>query len=168
VTAARPWIAVLTVTALALAACGTSSPSEVRAAAVYDAIVRWFAERHVDDPDPLPVFVEPRGEGANIDLAVQAEVIDLTSEYATARFIDSREEAVAEEKDDDTGEGRMTVRDDGVLIRLDPVLEQGRRVTVDVDEYVDETMQRTLRFTLDPAEGESWRVVGEPVEVPPT
>jgi hypothetical protein len=162
--------AVALVALVALVACSTSSPGEVRAAAVYETIVRWFADRHDDDPDPLPVFVEARGEGVSIDLAVQAEVIDLTAEFARARFIDSREEAVAEEKDDGNGDvgDRMIVRDDGVLIRLDPVLEEGRRVTVDVDEYVDEITQRTLRFTLDPAEGESWRVVGEPVEVAPT
>jgi hypothetical protein len=126
-------------------------------------VVRWFADRGTDDPEPLPVFIEARGEGASIDLAVQAELIDLTAEDAIARFIDSREEAVADDGEDDSA--GPTVRDDGVLIRLDPVLENGPPMTLDVDEYVDETTFRTLRFTLSQSTDDTWRVVGEPVAV---
>jgi hypothetical protein len=157
-----PFAIVMVFTATAVS-CTTRSASDVRAAAVYEGVVRWFAERRTDDPEPLPVFVEARGEGVSIDLAVQAELIELTAEYATARFIDAREEAIAEEEGDD-GEVVPTVRDGGVLIRLDPVVAEGRPVMLDVDEYVDETTLRTLRFRLS-ARGDTWRVVGDPVEV---
>lgn len=153
--------ALLLTASVAVVGCTTSSPSDVRAAAVYEGVVRWFADRRSDDPEPLPVFIEARGEGANIDLAVQAELIDLSVEYATARFIDAREEAVAE---DEEGAGALTVRDGGVLIRLEPVVEGGRPVSLEVDEYITETNLRTLRFTLS-EQGDTWHVVGDPLDV---
>ena len=161
VTARRRWTALVAGIAIASASCTASSPSDIRAASVYDAVVRWFAERSAEDPEPLPVFIEARGEGTSIDLAVQAELIDLSVEYATARFIDSREEAVAEDEDDPE---RMAVRDGGVLIRLDPVIEQGRPSALHVDEWVDETTMRTLRFLLSERD-DTWHVVGDPVDV---
>jgi hypothetical protein len=164
VTCGCRWPALFLAGVLVGSACTTSSSSDVRAAAVYQAIVLWFDERREDDPDQLPVFVEARGEGARIDLAVQAELIDLTADDATVRFIDSREEAIVEDVDD-TDEG-PSVRDDGVLIRLDPVLEEGSAVTVAVDEYVGEETMRTLRFRLTSSGDDAWRVVDEPTEVP--
>jgi hypothetical protein len=161
VTVGRRSTALVVTAAAAVGACTTSSDSDVRAAAVYEAVVRWFAERHDDDPEPLPVFIEARGEGAETDLAVQAELIDLTVDDATVRFIDAREEAVGEDEDDPD---QQAVRDGGVLIRLEPVLENGPPMTLDVDEYVDETTFRTLRFTLS-EDGDNWQVVGGPVDV---
>ena len=151
----------LLVSGCAIVGCSTSSPREIRAASVYEAILRWFAERRSDDPEPLPIFIEPRGEGASVDLAVQAELIELTSDYATARFIDTREEAIVDT--DEANDDSAVVRDDGVLIRLDPVLED-RPVTVDVDEYIDVETFRTLRFQLTSTRN-TWQVVGEPAEL---
>ena len=161
VTVGRRSTALILAGAFIVGGCRTSSPSETRAASVYEAILRWFAERRSDDPEPLPIFIEPRGEGAGIDLAVQAELIELTSDYATARFIDSREEAILET--DEADDEHAIVRDDGVLVRLDPVLED-RPVTVDVDEYVDHETLRTLRFRLTSTRN-TWQVVGEPADV---
>jgi hypothetical protein len=140
------------------AACSNSSESEVRASAVYEGVMRWLAAESDTDPDPLPVFVEPRGEGTSIDLEVQADVVESSADVADVRFIDTRDEALM--TDDETGV--VIVRDDGLLIRLGPVLEEGRRVTLDVDVFVDEATDETLRFSML-ATGDEWRVLGEPV-----
>ena len=143
----------------AAVACSSSSESEIRASAVYEGVMRWLAAEHTFDPDPLPVFVEPRGEGTSIDLAVQAEVVESAADVADIRFIDTRDEALS--TDDETG--TVVVRDDGMLVRLGPVLEEGRRVTLDVDVFVNEETDLTLRFSLL-ATGDQWRVLGDPVE----
>ena len=81
-------------------------------------------------PTPLPVFIEPRGEGATIHLDVQAELIKSTKDVATVRFIDSRDEALITNDD-----GTVVVADGGILIRLAPVVEEGEKVRLDVDVH---------------------------------
>ena len=144
------------------AACSSPSPENpgVRAGAVYDAIVRWFATRSADDPDPLPVFIEPRGEGASIELDVQAELIKSTKDVATVKFIDSRDEALVT-KDD----GTVVVADDGILIRLAPVVEEGKTVRLDVDVHDQDEKFQTLQFSLDSV-NDHWVIAQEPVTVP--
>ena len=144
------------------AAC--SSPSaenpQVRAGAVYDTVVRWFAARSPSDPDPLPVFIEPRGEGASIELDVQAELVKSTKDVATVRFIDSRDEALIT-KDD----GTVVVADDGILIRLAPVVEEGKKVRLDVDLHDHDQQFKTLQFSLDLV-SDKWVIKDQPIEVP--
>jgi len=136
--------------------CSSQSPSEVRAGDVYDAAVRWLASEHSDDPDPLPVFVEPRGEGTAIKLEVQADVVDQVSDVAELRFIDARAEAIVTEDD------RDMVRDDGILIRLGPVIEDGDRVRLEVDRWIGDERFTTLVFTLR-REGDVWKPISAPV-----
>lgn len=152
-------IAACVLLALPAAACSNSSESEIRASAVYEGVMRWLAAQSLADPEPLPVFVEPRGEGTSIDLEVQADVVESSADVADVRFIDTRDEALV--TDDETG--TVVVRDDGVLIRLGPVLEEGQRVTLDVDVFVNEEIDQTLRFSML-ATGDQWRVLGDPVE----
>jgi hypothetical protein len=144
------------------AACSSPSPEnpEVRAGAVYDTIVRWFAQSASDDPDPLPVFIEPRGEGASIQLDVQAELIKSTQDVATVRFIDSRDEALITNDD-----GTVVVADDGMLLRLAPVVEEGNKVRLDVDVHDHDEEFRTLQFTLDLIK-DKWVIELPPVVVP--
>jgi hypothetical protein len=136
------------------AACSAPSPEnpEVRAGAVYDTIVHWFADESADDPEPLPVFIEPRGEGASIQLDVQAELIKSAKDFATVKFIDSRDEALVTNED-----GSTVVADDGILIRLAPVVEVGVH---DGDEQFT-----TMQFNLHRV-GDAWVIDGAPVEVP--
>ncbi len=142
-----------------LAACSSASPEnpEVRAGSVYDTIVRWFAQSSSTDPDPLPVFIEPRGEGASIKLDVQAELIKSTQDVATVRFIDSRDEALIT-KDD----GTVVVADGGMLLRLSPVIEEGSKVRIDVDIHDRDELFKTLEFVLDQV-NDIWQI-----ELPPT
>ena len=150
---------VLAAIVLILAACSSPSPEnpEVRAGAVYDTIVRWFAQSSADDPDPLPVFIEPRGEGASIQLNVQAELIKSTQDVATVRFIDAREEALIT-KDD----GTVVVADGGMLLRLSPVVEVGKQVSIDIDIHDHDDQFKTLQFVLDQV-NDKWQI-----ELPPT
>jgi len=132
----------------------------VRAGAVYDSVVRWFAQSSTTDPDPLPVFIEPRGEGASIDLGVQAELVKSTQDVATVRFIDARDEALITNAD-----GTQVVADGGILIRLAPVIENGTKVRLDVDVHETDENFRTLQFDLSLV-NESWVLDGQPIEVP--
>jgi len=143
------------------AACSSPSPEnpQVRAGAVYDTIVRWFATRSNSDPDPLPVFIEPRGEGASIGLDVQAELIKSTQDVATVRFIDSRDEALIT-KDD----GTVAVADDGVLLRFAPVVEKGDKVQLDIDMHDHDDQFKTLQFNLNQV-NDKWTIEKQPVEV---
>lgn len=153
-----------------------AGPEDTRVSAVYAAVVRWFVhdETGVDAPpatvladDRLHVFLEPRGEGARIDLQVQTQLIDDLTDVAAVRFIDALDEAIEEPDADD---GAAVVRDDGVLLRLDPVPEDGERVEVDVDRWIrsadGEPEFETLRFEVV-ATDESWRVDGAPEAVTP-
>jgi len=143
------------------AACSSPSPEnpEVRAGAVYDAIVRWYADKSTTDPDPLPVFVEPRGEGASIALDVQADVIKATQDVATVRFIDSRDEALITKAD-----GTVAVADDGVLLRFAPVVEKGDKVRLAIDQHDHDDQFKTLQFDLDQV-NDKWVIAGQPVEI---
>ena len=147
---------------LVLAACSSPSPETpaARAGAVYDSIVRWFAQSSTADPDPLPVFIEPRGEGASIGLDVQAELVKSTHDVATVRFIDSRAEALVTNDD-----GTVVVADGGMLVRLAPVVEEGAKVRLDVDVHDRDEQFRTVQFDLKLV-NDRWVIDQAPVEVP--
>ena len=117
-------------------------------------------EAATDDPDPLPVFIEPRGEGASIGLDVQADLIKSAQDVATVRFIDSRDEALVT-KDD----GTVVVADGGVLIRLGPVVEEGKKVRMAVDVHDHDEQFHTLQFDLSLING-AWVIDRQPIAVP--
>jgi hypothetical protein len=129
----------------------------VRAGEVYDAVVRWLADARDDDPEPLLIHVERWDDGA-VDLAVQAEVVASTTEWATVRFIDSRDEAI--EWIDEVPQ----IRNEGLLVRLGPVPERGRQVSVPVDRWSDATTFERWSFTVVQRES-TWVVLGTPTSV---
>lgn len=139
---------------LVAASCTGAQPEAVRAGEVYDAVVRWFAAARDDDPEPLLIHVERWDDGA-LDLAVQAEVVASSTEVATVRFIDSRDEAI--EVMDDVAQ----VRSEGVLVRLGPVPGRGRQVSVPIDWWVDADTFERWSFTVVQRES-TWVVLGEP------
>lgn len=147
---------------LALWSCsiGAANEDEIRASAVYDAAVRWL----VDDAggagaeEPMAVFIEPRGEGAAISLDVQAELIDATQDVADVRFLDERSEGLVDE------DGTMKVKDDGILIRLGPVVEDDSPVLLDVDLWESVDTFEALRFQLRRS-GSTWSVQGTPEQI---
>jgi hypothetical protein len=141
---------------------GSANEDEIRASAVYDEVVRWL----VDDAggataeEPMSVFIEPRGEGSAISLDVQAELIDATKDIANVRFLDERSEGLIDE------EGVVVVKDEGILIRLGPVVEDDSHVLLDVDIWESEDTFREVRFELRRS-GRTWSVQGPPDEINP-
>jgi hypothetical protein len=91
---------------------------------------------------------------------VQAELIQSTQDVATVKFTDSRDEALV--TDDD---GTVVVADNGILIRLSPVVEEGKRVRIDVDVHELDEKFRTMQFNLDLVGGQ-WVIRESPKEVP--
>jgi hypothetical protein len=130
-----------------------------RSVGVYAGIMRWLAASRTDDPEPLPVFVEPRGEGATIPLEVQAALLTAAEPDAEPRFIDVRDEALVTADD-----GTISIADDGMLVRLPPVDEMSDPVFAEVDVFADNDTFITLRFELRPR-GDGWSVVGNPEQV---
>ena len=153
---------VLVAIVLILAACSASSPPKAgaRAGAVYDSIVRWFAQKDSTDPDPLPVYIEPRGEGVSIQLDVQAQLVKSTKDVATVRFIDTRDEALITKAD-----GTVVVANDGILLRLAPVVEQGNMVQLDVDVHDHDEVFTTMQFDLTLVD-DKWVIEKPPVDLP--
>ena len=155
------WRLVALAPGIVLSACGEgSSPDPVadRSAAVYTAILTWFAAAEADDPEPLPVFVEPRGDGASIPLGVQTDLIAAVADVADVRFIDVRDEALAEV------DGHLVATDDGVLLRLPPVDQMADPVLADVDLHLRDERFLTLRFELEP-DDEGWHLLGPPEQI---
>lgn len=150
---------VATMSMVSTCATGSTSGSEVRAGAVYEGIIRWFAQRDDADPDPLAVFIEPRGEGASIELEVQTGLISSTADVAEVRFIDSLDEALITDSS-----GSRSVVDDGVLIRLAPVVERGSRIRLQVDVHEVDDNFEVLQLDLELV-GERWVVAEPPVEL---
>jgi hypothetical protein len=148
--------AVAVVLLLAAVGCHSSSSSEVRAGQAYEAVIRWLAQDSTSDPEPLPVFVESRGEGAAISLDVQAEVVGDAKDVADVHFIDDRGEALTKADD-----GELVVRDEGVLIRLGPVVEDGDRITLEVDRWVKNDVFSTMELLLHRS-GDEWTVEPDP------
>jgi hypothetical protein len=136
---------------------GSANEDEIRASEVYDEVVRWL----VDDAgggtaeDPMAVFIEPRGEGTAISLDVQAEVVEATQDVADVRFLDERTEGLIVEDDD------VVVKDEGILIRLGPVVEDDRHVVLDVDIWESVDTFSAVRFELRRS-GNTWSVQGPP------
>ena len=102
---------------------------------------------------------------------MQTELIDDLAGVAEVRFIDAIDEAI--ERPAEEG-GAAEVRDEGVLLRLDPVPEDGDRVELDVDRWLHsidgadevEEVFETLRFEVV-SRGDGWQLVGEPEVLTP-
>ena len=156
------WLAWLVVLPLVSCSIGSANENEIRASAVYDEVVRWLVDEAggATEEEPMAVFIEPRGEGAAISLDVQAELIDATKDIAEVRFLDERSEGLIEDD-----EGNVAVKNEGILIRLGPVLEDDAYVLLDVDVWESVDTFREVRFELRRS-GNTWAVQGppEPIE----
>jgi hypothetical protein len=151
-------LALLAFVPLVSCSIGAANEDEIRASAVYDEVVRWLVDDAggATEEEPMAVFIEPRGEGAAISLDVQAELIDATKDVADVRFLDERSEGLVEDD-----EGNVAVKDEGILIRLGPVLEDDAYVLLDVDVWESVDTFREVRFELRRS-GNTWAVQGPP------
>ena len=143
------WVLIISVAAGASACAGTSV-SEERDAAVYAAVVRWFAA----GLDPAtPIFLDGQ-DGIEIDLVVQAGVLRLLEDFEVVRFIDTVSEAV-----DETIPG-APVRAMGIFVRLGSI-SGDQEVSVTAGRYMSEDETATYVFTLRRRQGE-WEIEGSP------
>jgi hypothetical protein len=74
---------------------------------------------------------------------------------ADIRFLDERDEGLVEE------DGLVRVKDDGILIRLGPVIEDDAHVLLDVDVWETVDTFSEVRFELRRS-GNTWAVQGPP------
>jgi hypothetical protein len=145
-----------------LSACADADPVDgsAREAAVYEAVIGSIAsaERGADD---VPVVFVVRGDGGEISIDVQAAVAAAMVDEVDVRFADDRVETVDESADD------VPVRDDGVLLAVGAVPDEGTTIDVPVERYLSESDRRLLVVTVrwvDP----DWTVTSTAVVENPT
>jgi hypothetical protein len=143
------WVLIVSVAAVA-AACAKASVAEERDAAVYAAVVRWFA---AGLDRATPIFLDGQ-DGIEIDLVVQARVLRLLEDFEVVRFIDTLSEAV-----DETVLG-APVRAVGIFVRLGSI-SGDREVSVTAGRYMSQDEMVTYVFTLGRRQGE-WEIEGSP------
>ncbi len=135
----------------ALAACNgddAASSGVVDTADAIAAMVTWQAEEQepvLDDNGEaqLPVIFVVAGDGADIDVGVQASVAEAMVDTATVRFADDVDDTF------DSGFENQPVRDDGVLLLVGPMPDAAETITIDLDRYeaVDEWETLQLEIT---------------------
>lgn len=128
----------LAIAALGLAGCGSDDPQATAVVGSADAItaaVAWQADELApmlddDGEAQLPVIFVVAGDGATIDVGVQADVAGDTVDWATVRFADD----VTDTFDPDL-EGEP-VRDDGVMLLVGPMPDPAPSIELDLVRYV--------------------------------
>ena len=123
--------------AVALIGCDRDDPPAADVVDSADAItaaVAWQADEQepvLDDNGEaqLPVVFVVAGDGAAIDVGVQADVAAATVDWATVRFADD----VTETFDPDL-EGEP-VRDDGTMLLIGPIPEPAPSIELDLVRY---------------------------------
>jgi hypothetical protein len=138
------------VASLAIAACddGTDTPADVVGAAdAITAIVAWQAGEQepvvgADGEPELPVIFVVPGDGAVIDIGVQADVAESTNDWASVRFADD----VADTFDSDL-EGEP-VRDSGSMLLIGPIPEPATTIEVDLIRYTTIDDGEPLRMEI--------------------
>lgn len=149
--------AIVAATSLCGVACTEPSPSETREAAVYEELIRWvIATAQPGDGDGPPrLFVESVTD-SEIPLEVQVETISRLGDDADLRFIDDREEAVADDE-------MATVDDEGLLVGLGAVPPDPPVVVrLEIYRSVEDTVAYLVELT---GSGEQWRISGTPEPV---
>jgi hypothetical protein len=128
-----------------LAGCGDASEAKMsRPAQIFVATIREVLAHHnpAAGTDDLPVvYVEPLGD-EDIDAAVQADTASELRDVADVRFADERSEALDED------EPGMPVRDDGILVAIGDLPEEGEPVDVEVEVYRSEDDRSTALFSF--------------------
>lgn len=89
---------------------------------------------------------------------MQTDLIAAVADVADVRFIDVRDEALADV------DGHLVAADDGVLLRLPPVDQMADPVLADVDLHLSDEQFLTLRFELERG-ADGWRLLGSPEQI---
>ena len=153
-TVTRRNVLVLSVVAVAGAACNGQSDELSREAQVYAATIREVVRHQPpppDDPEALPVvYVVAVGE-TTIAADVQAEVASEFRDEAEVQFADERDEAVDEDVAD------SPVLDDGVLIAVGDLSPDADPVSMEVEVYRSERDVSKAVFNFAPGSS-TWSV----------
>jgi hypothetical protein len=136
-----------------VAACTSESDGEVDVAGAYGHVVDWVAERSAQDSDRPVVFMIALGEGFEIDLSLQAAILNDASDDVDVQFVDDRSEAF---------DGDGLVRDNGVLLAVGPASVDRRDVVIEADEVLREEVAISWRFELRVDADDEWSFVGSP------
>lgn len=133
--------------------------ANVTPAAAYVAIIEWQVseqEPALDDNGDVvvPVVFVASDDGSTIDVGVQAEVAETTTEWATVRFADQPSEAF------DPGVEGEPVRDDGVMLVVGPVPVAAPSIELSVVRYVavDDSESFLLQVTATPGPSDTTAV----------
>lgn len=155
-----------TVFALAGVLIGCASNTKVdetaRNAAIYRSVIADVVDRSgvsLDDSEDQPVLFIEAFEADGITLEVQVEVVTSFIEQYEIRFIDDRDEALADDL-----EG-LPVRANSLLIGLGPIVLDGT-ADVRIERYLSTDAVSAYRYTLTGRDGR-WSVVGSPEEIEP-
>ncbi len=145
--------AVALLAALAISSCDSDDPTANDVVGPADAItatIAWQASEQepvLDDNGEaqLPVIFVVAGDGATIDVGVQADVAAATVDWATVRFADDVTETFDPDVDGEP------VRDDGAMLLLGPMPEPAPSIELDVVRYyaIDDGEPFTLEITSD-------------------
>jgi hypothetical protein len=158
-------IATLVLSLVGVASCGGGAgdpvASDDRTAGVYESILDWLLDEEpgvsVDETPEWPLFVGSRSD-LDVDLDVQVAVVEALEPRISVRFIDERPEAIDPNSDD------VSVHDDGLLVGLGAVAEEGDSVEVYVDRYRNAVEIEAWLVTLRRA-GTKWEIVGLPAPI---
>jgi hypothetical protein len=155
-------VGALALLAAGLISCGSGAADSVaadaRTAAVYNSVLTWVLDAEpgvgaAEKPE-WTLFVAPRSE-IRIDLDVQVAVIEALDPSIFVRFVDERAEAVHDDVADNA------VRDDGILVGLGAVEQEGDSVEVYVDRYRNANEVEAWWMFLRRS-GNDWQLVGTP------
>ena len=165
-------LAVLALLGLAAAGCdgddGDAGADGVDEAGVYAAIIRAAAPERADGGTPV-VYLSPHGDSAQLPLETQVEIIERVGDEVTVRFVDTDEEAIDHDADDDA------VLDGGVLLRVGDVPEGGSPVSVTAERISSRSERAAVDYTVSPPvtpDDDEWTAVPGaerplPTTVPP-
>ena len=130
--------------------CGSSDGSTtptVTPSEGYTAIVEWEVARH----DPLldengnvilPVIYLVAESGGTIDIGIQADVVEATSDIAVVRFSDESSDSL------DEGLEGTPVKDDGVMLILAPLPASEASITTNVGVYRTADDQTSMQLDI--------------------
>jgi hypothetical protein len=151
-------LTLLVATTVAIGSCSSEGGQSVeRSAHVYAAVIRALVSEPPGHPDTEAeerdrvVYAGPLGGKVEVSLEVQVAVVEELEEFATIRFVDSRNEAI---DDDERGE---PVREHGALVLLGSIPD-GRSVSIEAARYVDVDETARFRVTVERS-GRKWTVV---------
>ncbi|MDQ3737677.1 MAG: hypothetical protein M3337_00725 [Actinomycetota bacterium] len=148
------WVAAGAIAAVTATACRDPDESAgvERVVDTYEVTLRSVVR---DDPTPSPPASSPGGrrpvvyavglDGDAIGTGIQADVVKRVVDDIDLRFADDREEAFDEDD---------AVHDDGVLIELGPVPDDGDRFEIEVVWYstTGERRELAMNFRVEDAE----------------